>query len=118
MPRILTSATILETGKLWTSTESGSFLQAPITEASCLRNMKVKRIPRLAYPSWSTKSKLFAGNIPQCDRGVKVMLNRQNFIYQVSGSVAALAGSSMLPSGRVLGANDRVRFGLIGAGGR
>jgi predicted dehydrogenase len=46
------------------------------------------------------------------------MLNRRNFIYQVSGSVAALAGSSMLPSSRVAGANDRVRFGLVGAGGR
>ncbi|HKV80566.1 MAG TPA: Gfo/Idh/MocA family oxidoreductase [Candidatus Sulfotelmatobacter sp.] len=45
------------------------------------------------------------------------MLNRRRFIQQVSGGVAALAGSSMFPP-RVLGANDRIRFGLIGAGGR
>ena len=45
------------------------------------------------------------------------MLNRRRFIQQVSGGVAALAGSSMFPA-RVLGANDRIRFGLIGAGGR
>ena len=45
------------------------------------------------------------------------MLNRRCFIQQVSGSVAALAGSSMFPP-RILGANDRIRFGLIGAGGR
>jgi predicted dehydrogenase len=45
------------------------------------------------------------------------MLDRRNFIYQLSGSVAALAGSS-LSSAQVLGANDRIRFGLIGAGGR
>jgi predicted dehydrogenase len=32
--------------------------------------------------------------------------------------MAVFAGSSMLPSSQVLGANDRVRFGLIGAGGR
>jgi predicted dehydrogenase len=46
------------------------------------------------------------------------MLNRRSFIYQVSGSFGVLAGSSMFDSARVLGANDRVRFGLIGAGGR
>src|SRR5438874_10718015 len=46
------------------------------------------------------------------------MLNRRRFIHQLSGGVAALAGSSMLPPARVLGANDRIRFGLIGAGGR
>src|SRR5579885_2846632 len=45
------------------------------------------------------------------------MINRRRFIQQVSGGVAALAGSSMLQA-RVLGANDRIRFGLIGAGGR
>src|SRR5215475_13552024 len=46
------------------------------------------------------------------------MLNRRTFIYQMSGSVGVLAGSSIFPSARVLGANDRIRFGLIGAGGR
>jgi predicted dehydrogenase len=46
------------------------------------------------------------------------MLNRRRFISQLSAGAAALAGSSMFPSARVLGANDRVRFGLIGAGGR
>jgi hypothetical protein len=46
------------------------------------------------------------------------MLNRRSFIHRLSGSVAALAGSSMVPSGRVLGANDRARFGLSGGGGR
>jgi predicted dehydrogenase len=46
------------------------------------------------------------------------MLNRRRFIHQLSGGVAALAGSSILPPARVLGANDRIRFGLIGAGGR
>src|SRR6516225_6977333 len=46
------------------------------------------------------------------------MLNRRGFIHQLSGGAVALAGSSMLPSAHVLGANDRVRFGLIGAGGR
>jgi predicted dehydrogenase len=46
------------------------------------------------------------------------MLNRRRFIQQLSGGVAAVAGSSMFPTGRVLGANDRIRFGLIGAGGR
>ncbi|HEV2399608.1 MAG TPA: Gfo/Idh/MocA family oxidoreductase [Candidatus Sulfotelmatobacter sp.] len=45
------------------------------------------------------------------------MLNRRRFIQQVSGGVAVLAGSSMFPT-RVLGANDRLRFGLVGAGGR
>src|SRR5579859_1132548 len=45
------------------------------------------------------------------------MQNRRTFIRNVTGGAAALAGSSVFaPS--VLGANDRVRFGLIGAGGR
>ena len=46
------------------------------------------------------------------------MLNRRRFIHQVSGGAAALAGSAVLPATSILGANDRVRFGLIGAGGR
>src|SRR5690242_8128174 len=45
------------------------------------------------------------------------MLNRRSFIRNVTGGAAALAGSSVFPPS-VLGANDRVRFGLIGAGGR
>jgi predicted dehydrogenase len=50
--------------------------------------------------------------------GGKAMLNRRSFIHHLGGGAAALAGSSMFPPARVLGANDRVRFGLIGAGGR
>ena len=46
------------------------------------------------------------------------MLNRRRFIQQLSGGAAVIAGSSMFPPGRVLGANDRIGFGLIGAGGR
>ncbi|MDE3178242.1 MAG: Gfo/Idh/MocA family oxidoreductase [Acidobacteriota bacterium] len=46
------------------------------------------------------------------------MSSRRKFIGQVLGGTAALAASQYLPSSRVLGANDRVRFALIGAGGR
>src|SRR5579863_1093727 len=47
------------------------------------------------------------------------MPSRRKFMGQVLGGAAALAASSGLyPSSRVLGANDRVRIGLIGAGGR
>src|SRR5438094_5419043 len=46
------------------------------------------------------------------------MLNRRRFIHHLSGSAAALAGSCVFLPASVLGANDRVRFGLIGAGGR
>jgi predicted dehydrogenase len=35
----------------------------------------------------------------------------------VIGGSAAMAVSGLVPSGKILGANDRVRFGLIGAGG-
>src|SRR5690242_17036945 len=45
------------------------------------------------------------------------MQNRRTFIRNVTGGAAALAGSSVFPPS-VLGANDLVRFGLIGAGGR
>jgi predicted dehydrogenase len=51
-------------------------------------------------------------------KGVALVLNRRRFIHQVSGGAAALAGSAVLPSTSILGANDRVRFALIGAGGR
>jgi len=37
---------------------------------------------------------------------------------QMVGGAASLAARNVYPSGRVLGANDRVRIGLIGAGGR
>ncbi|MCU1316298.1 MAG: putative Rossmann-fold-type glycoside hydrolase, partial [Candidatus Acidoferrum typicum] len=46
------------------------------------------------------------------------MLNRRRFIHHLSGGAAALAGSCVFLPASVLGANDRVRFGLIGAGGR
>jgi predicted dehydrogenase len=46
------------------------------------------------------------------------METRREFVSKVASGAAALAVSSMLPTGRVLGANDRVRLGLIGAGGR
>lgn len=46
------------------------------------------------------------------------MPNRRRFIQQLSGGIAAIAGSSMLPPHGALGANDRISFGLIGAGGR
>lgn len=46
------------------------------------------------------------------------MSDRRKFMQQVvAGGVAATA-YGFLPTSRILGANDRVRFGLIGAGGR
>ncbi|MGH9434392.1 MAG: Gfo/Idh/MocA family protein [Terriglobia bacterium] len=46
------------------------------------------------------------------------MPDRRKFMEQVLGGTAALAAAQLLPASRVLGANDRVRFALIGAGGR
>ncbi len=46
------------------------------------------------------------------------MPSRRTFIGQLLGGTATLAASGLFPSRRVLGANDRVRLGLIGAGGR
>jgi predicted dehydrogenase len=46
------------------------------------------------------------------------MTNRREFLGQVVGGAATVAASSALSSRRVLGANDRVRIALIGAGGR
>ncbi len=46
------------------------------------------------------------------------MASRRRFMGQVLSGGAGLAVSSWLASPQTLGANDRVRFGLIGAGGR
>ena len=46
------------------------------------------------------------------------MSTRRTFIKQALGSSAALAASGLLPLNRALGANDRIRIGLIGAGSR
>jgi predicted dehydrogenase len=46
------------------------------------------------------------------------MSDRRTFMQQVLGGGTAMAVSGFNPAGRILGANDRVRFGLIGAGGR
>jgi predicted dehydrogenase len=46
------------------------------------------------------------------------MSTRRKFIGQVLGGTTALVAGEMYPSSRVLGANDRVRYGLIGCGGR
>ncbi|MBI1941127.1 MAG: Gfo/Idh/MocA family oxidoreductase [Acidobacteria bacterium] len=46
------------------------------------------------------------------------MTSRRVFLGRILGGTATLAVSGTLPSRRILGANDRVRVGLIGAGGR
>src|ERR1019366_4060111 len=46
------------------------------------------------------------------------MASRRTFIKHALGGSAALAAYGLFPAARVLGANDRVRIGLIGAGGR
>jgi predicted dehydrogenase len=46
------------------------------------------------------------------------MSTRRVFLGRLLGGTAALAASTAIPSGRILGANDRVRIALIGAGGR
>jgi len=46
------------------------------------------------------------------------MADRRTFMRNVIGGSAAIAVSGLVPSGKILGANDRVRFGLIGAGER
>jgi predicted dehydrogenase len=46
------------------------------------------------------------------------MSTRRTFIKQALGSSAVMAASGLLPNSRVLGANDRIRIGLIGGGDR
>ena len=46
------------------------------------------------------------------------MPTRRSFIKQALGSSAAMAASGIFPLSRVLGANDRIRIGLIGGGDR
>src|SRR6266849_3828478 len=46
------------------------------------------------------------------------MSSRRKFMREILGGSVALAASRVLSPSRVLGANDRVRLGLIGAGGR
>jgi len=46
------------------------------------------------------------------------MSSRRTFIKQSLGGSAALVASGWLPARRVLGANDRIHFGLIGGGDR
>ena len=46
------------------------------------------------------------------------MSTRRTFIKQALGSSAAIAASGLYPYSRVLGANDRIRIGLIGGGDR
>jgi len=46
------------------------------------------------------------------------MLTRRKFVQDLAAGTAAYAAYSLTPASRVLGANDRVRFGLIGAGNR
>ena len=46
------------------------------------------------------------------------MSSRRAFIQKTLGGSAALVASGFFPSSRVLGANDRIRIGLIGGGDR
>lgn len=46
------------------------------------------------------------------------MPTRRTFLEKIAGGTAVVAASALLPASRVLGANDRARFALIGCGGR
>ena len=46
------------------------------------------------------------------------MANRRTFMGQCAKGAAGIAVSGLVSSRRVLGANDRIRFGLIGCGSR
>ena len=46
------------------------------------------------------------------------MSNRRTFMGQCVKGAAGLAVSGLVTSRRILGANDRIRFGLIGCGSR
>ena len=46
------------------------------------------------------------------------MADRRTFIRQCATGAMGVAVSGLVSSRRVLGANDRVRFGLIGCGSR
>jgi len=46
------------------------------------------------------------------------MCNRREFVGSLVGGTASIAVSGLVSSRRVLGANDRIRIGLIGAGKR
>jgi predicted dehydrogenase len=46
------------------------------------------------------------------------MPTRRGFLGKLAGGTAAFAASGVLPASRFLGANNRIRFALIGAGGR
>ena len=47
-----------------------------------------------------------------------IMANRREFIKGVLGGTASITVSGLVSSRQILGANDRIRIGLIGAGGR
>ena len=44
--------------------------------------------------------------------------SRRGFLMQVVGTSSLIASQSVLSTAKILGANDRIRLGLIGAGGR
>jgi len=46
------------------------------------------------------------------------MTNRRKFLQQFTGATTCVAASGLILPGQVLGANDRIRIGLIGAGSR
>ena len=46
------------------------------------------------------------------------MSNRRTFVGRCVKGAAGLAVSGLVSSQRILGANERVRFGLIGCGSR
>ena len=46
------------------------------------------------------------------------MSNRRSFLKQLIGSTAWVAASGLIAPSRILGANERIRIGLIGAGSR
>jgi predicted dehydrogenase len=49
---------------------------------------------------------------------MKNELNRRNFLGQAAGATLAASFGTKLATARVIGANDRIRIGIIGAGAR
>jgi hypothetical protein len=51
-------------------------------------------------------------------RGMRSSAERRRFIKQMAGAAGVMVSQALLTSQKILGANDRVRLGLIGAGAR
>ena len=95
----------------------GTLWVVPATGASLSRGSLPTRRP-LEQGAVPCRREIMIGRVAMSTKAKASVVSRRRFLKQLTGAAGALASQGLLSPQKILGANDRVRLGLIGAGAR